>query len=112
MDAKVMKKMIVLKNLQSNMVEEAYVVFKNNVKAHKYEKVNRQNKEVVTEENKTSDYMIREAEMIINDYICKMESKEFSFNNKSLKQKNNILKVATVSFALLSVLNFAMFIFK
>ena len=30
MDANIMKRMIVLKNLNSNMIEEAYVVFKNN----------------------------------------------------------------------------------
>lgn len=112
MDAKIMKKMIVLKNLQSNMIEEAYVVLKNNVKARKYEKVNNQKKEVITDEKKTNDYMIKEAEMVINDYICKMESKEFSFNNKSLKLKNNRLKIIAITFALLSILNFAMFIFK
>lgn len=112
MDAKIMKKMIVLKNLQSNIIEEAYVVFKNNAKARKFEKVNNQKKEVITDDKKTNDYMVKEAEMIINDYICKMESKEFNFNNKILKSKNNRLKILTISFALLSILNFVMFIFK
>ena len=112
MDAKNMKKMIVLKNLQSNMIEEAYVVFKNNVKARNFEKVNNQKKEIIKDDKKGNEYMIKEAEMVISDYICKMESKEFKFNNKSLKKKNNILKIATISFALISILNFAMFIFK
>lgn len=113
MDTKIMKKMIVLKNLQSNMIEEAYIVFKNNVKARKFEKVNKQKKEITTDEkNSRDDYMIKEAEMIINDYICKMESKEFNFNNKSLKKKNNRLKIIAITFILLSILNFTLFIFK
>ena len=82
MDANTMKRMIVLKNLQSNMIEEAYVVFKNNVKSHKFEKINKELVKEKKEENRTKDYMLKEAEMIINDYICKMESKEFKFNNK------------------------------
>ena len=37
-----MKNMVILKNLPSNMVEEAFVVFKNNVKIHKTEKIENQ----------------------------------------------------------------------
>ena len=112
MDANVMKRMIVLKNLKSNMIEEAYIVFKNNSKIYKYEKINDKKSECESSESKDKNYMIKEAEMIINDYICKMESKEFKFNNKSLKRKNTILKISTVSFALLSICSLIMFIIK
>ena len=112
MDANVMKRIIVLKNLKSNMIEEAYIVFKNNSKIYKYEKINEKKSESENRENKDKNYMIKEAEMIINDYICKMESKEFKFNNKSLKRKNTILKISTMFFALLSICSLIMFIIK
>ena len=112
MDANTMKRMIVLKNLQSNMIEEAYVVFKNNVKSHKFEKINKELVKEKKEENRTKDYMLKEAEMIINDYICKIENKEFKFNNNLLKQKNNKLKIIAIIFSFLSLINFTMFILK
>lgn len=116
MDANIMKKMVVLKNLQSNMIEEAYIVFKNNAKIYKYDKINKQNIDIDNMDNKDKEkgrnFIIKEAEMVVNDYICKMESKEFRFNNKSLKKRNDVLKVTTISFALLSILNFVMFILK
>ena len=112
MDTKIMKKMIVLKNLQSNMIEEAYVVLKNNCKVHKFQKINEEENGLADHNEKENDYMVKEAEMVINDYICKMESKEFNFNNISLRKRNNIFKITTISFALLSLLNFIMFLFK
>ena len=112
MDANIMKRMIVLKNLNSNMIEEAYVVFKNNSKIYKYEKINEEKSEYDDIENKEKNYMIKEAQMIINDYICKIESKEFKFNNKSLKRKNRMLKISTIAFALLSICNFVLLLVK
>ena len=112
MDTKIMKKMIVLTNLQSNLVEEAYVVLKNNCKVHKFQKINDKDNVINYNDKKENDYMVKEAKMVINDYICKMESKEFNFNNISLKKRKNIFKITTISFALLAVFNFIMFIIK
>ena len=39
MDTKAMKNTIILRDLPSNMVEEAFIVFKDNVKIHKLQKV-------------------------------------------------------------------------
>ena len=41
MESEKMKNMIILKDLQSNIVEEAFVVLKNNVKIHKKEKIDK-----------------------------------------------------------------------
>ena len=114
MDANVMKKMIVLKNLKSNMIEEAYVIFKNNVKVHKYEIVDNgiDNLETKKKKEKDKDYMVKEAEMIINDYISNIETKKRKLKNSNLKENYNRLKVITVSLALFSVLNFNLFILK
>lgn len=71
-----MKNMIVLKNLPSNIVEEAYVVLKPN----KNFKISMQKQEN-TEARLTSEYVVKEAEMVIGNYLSKIE------DNKMLKNK-------------------------
>lgn len=85
-----MKNMVVLKNLPSNIVDEAFVVFKSSKKIKNVEKVE-QNKKVADDtENKNKDYFLKEAEMLVNDYIYKIEKNEKDENisvkhNKRLK---------------------------
>ena len=112
MDENVMKKMIVLKNLKSNIIEEAYVIFKNNVKVHKYEMVDNGTSKLETKKKKDKDYMVKEAEMIINDYIANIETKKHDLKNANLKENYNRLKVITFSLILFSILNFVLFILK
>ena len=112
MDANVMKRMIVLKNLQSNMIEEAYVVFKNNVKVHKYEMADSGKNKSESKKIRNKDYMVKEAEMIINDYISNVNDKDYKFKKEILNEDYNRLKIITISLALFSILNFALFIFK
>ena len=112
MDANVMKRMIVLKNLQSNLVEEAYVVFKNNVKVHKYEKVDNIDKKQIEKKSKNKDYIVKEAEMIVNDYIKNIEDKDYKSNFRMLKQNYKRLKMETVSLAVFSILTFLLLIIK
>ena len=112
MDANVMKRMIVLKNLQSNIVEEAYVVFKNNVKVHKYEKVDNIDKKQIENKSKNKDYIVKEAEMIVNDYIKNIEDKDYKSNFRMLKQNYKRLKMETVSLAVFSILTFLLLIIK
>ena len=68
-----MKNMIVLKNLPSNLVEEAIIILKENSKIHKYQtqppiKENADNKKEGT------GYIVKDAEMVISSYIEKMEN--------------------------------------
>lgn len=113
-----MKNMIVLKNIQSNMVEEAYVVLKNNVKIHKLEKIDKKKKDTEKDSNKdkqkSKDYMIKEAEMIVNDYISKMEKKEYELvnGNKDLKEKYKRLKSITIFLSMFSLLSILAIVFK
>lgn len=85
-----MKNMIVLKNLPSNLVEEAFIVLKENKKVKRYQyadnevKKNVENKNAKNEKNvNDSEYIIKEAENIILQYISKLEM-------KSPKWKNNM----------------------
>ena len=107
METKLMKNMIILRNLPSNMVEEAFVVFKDNVKIHKKEKVEKNKISIKEDKPKSKEYMIKEAEMIVQDYISKIEQKEYEIGsiNKKLKEKYKRLKALTVFLAIFSTLS-------
>lgn len=98
-----MKNIVVLKNLPSNLVEEAIVVLKENKKVHRYKIVDVKEKEendtgIKKEREKgkeTSDlanekndnkYIIKEAEMLVKSYTENLEK-------KSSRWKNNMKKL-------------------
>lgn len=107
MDSKQMKNMIVLKDIPSNMVEEAFIVFKSNVKIHKTEKIDN-NKLVSKEESKKEkDYMIKEAEMIVKNYVSEIEKREneLAKGNNNIDEKYKRLKYLTIFLGMFSVLS-------
>ena len=114
MDLNNMKNTIILKNLPSNMVQEAYVVFKDNVKIHKIENAEKNKKASNELKDKNKEYMIKEAEMVIKDYISRIEHKEYELGtgNKRLKEKYKRLKALTVFLAILSSLSVIITIFQ
>lgn len=105
MDIENMKNMVVLKNLPSNIVEEAIVIFKPNVKL-KNSEVNENNKKVKTENSKK--YILNEAEMIIGNYISKIETDKNKKMkaNKIIEDKYKRLKIVSV---FLGIMLFASF---
>ena len=93
MDINSLKNIIVLKDLPSNLVEEAIVVLKENKHVKKYQYIDSENrkpdKKANDKRNKDvieNKYIIKEAEMIVKDYLEEIEK-------KSLKTKNNIKKL-------------------
>ena len=80
------KNMIILKDLPSNIVKEAYVVFKSNKMIKKFQKVNKNNKKKQQEES--NRYVVKEAEMLVLDYIEKVEkSEEEVITNSKINKK-------------------------
>ena len=69
-----LKNTVVLKNLPSNIVEEAIIVFKANIK------LKEENNNIEIEKNKEikkeKDYILKEAEMLVNNYIRRVEEKK------------------------------------
>ena len=92
MEASNLKNMVVLKNLPSNIVDEAIIVLKTNKKAKKLQKIEKNN-QVDKEEKKDKDYILKEAEMLVNSYISKVEIKDIKKDNVSQKQKNRYEKL-------------------
>ena len=80
-----LKNTVVLKNLPSNIVEEAVIVFKPNIKLKEEQELDNNNKEDKNKEGKKEkDYILKEAEMLVNNYIRRVEEKK--------KIKNEIQK--------------------
>ena len=75
MEISKMKNMIILKNPPSNLVEEAIIILKSNRKVQelKYTEIKKNNQ---SNNLKEKDYIIKEAESVISNYISKVENKE------------------------------------
>lgn len=90
-----LKNMVVLKNLPSNIVEEAIVILKTNKKVKKLEKIEK-NKTVedTTIKKKENDYILKEAEMLVSNYISGLEEKKEAkkIKNQKMNQKYKRIK--------------------
>ena len=86
-----LKNTIVLKNLESNLIEEAVIVFKKNMKLPK-----------INQEAKEKEYPLIEAEELINNYISK--------NVDIIDKKNGRYKVyITICTIIIIVQNFLIY---
>ncbi len=98
MNSSNMKNIVVLNNLPSNIIEEAIVILKENKKIKKYQysekkkTIDVQNVEKTKQKSqkdgdkiKPQDYILKEAEMIITNYISELEKKTPKWN-KDMKQ--------------------------
>lgn len=104
MEKNQMKNIVVLKNLPSNLVEEAIVIFKSNKNAKKYEYIDK-SEAIKNSDNHKNDknYIIREAESVISNYINMVEKKERKPNNEINKKYKRVKVysiVVTIAFIL------------
>lgn len=91
-----MKNMVVLKNIPSNMVEEAIIIFKESQKVKIPKFIDKTNKEgFVGNQAKSKDYILKEAEMLVSDYIDKLETKTQK-NNQNIKERYRNLKYYSI----------------
>lgn len=110
-----LKNIVVIKDLPSNLIEEAIVVLKENQKIPKLELASKDKKENSSETPKiknSKDYIIKEAQMLIADYISKIENKNKKENqsiqklNKKCKKLKSINQALVVSLAISILINF------
>ena len=93
-----LKNMVILRNLPSNIVEEAIIVLKTNKKVKENEKIDRNisaKDEKVSNKTKENDYILKEAEMLVSNYITRLEQKKKERNevqNKINKKCKNLKK--------------------
>lgn len=108
MQANSVKNIVVLKNLPSNIVEEAIVILKSNKYAKKLQTIEKNsNKELEQKEANGKDYIIKEAEALLSTYINKIENnKIIDRPNKTLKEKYKKLKKYSIIVTILLVISF------
>ena len=113
METSKLKNMVVLKNLPSNIVDEAIIVLKTNKKVKKLQKIEKNKNQVDTEnDKKDKEYILKEAEMIINNYISKIENNEKkNIFNKEAKEKYSKLKKYAIAITIMSILQAIVIIF-
>jgi len=110
MESSDMKNMVVLKNLPSNMVEEAIIIFKEKQKVKQKELIDKgQNINSGEVQSKSRDYILKEAEMLVTDYIKKIENKKLE-NSRDILYKYKKLKkysiTSTIFLAISVIINF------
>ncbi len=113
METSNLKNMVVLKNLPSNIVDEAIIVLKANKKTKKLQKI--ENKKILEnqENKKDKEYILKEAEMIVNNYISKIENKENDkiIISKDTNGKYKKLKKYAIATTLLCIIQAIVIIF-
>ena len=94
MEISKMKNIVVLKNLPSNIVDEAIIILNNSDKAKKLQKIEakQENNNIYEKEEKNKEQIIKEAEMVISDYISNLE-KPKGFNTKSYKNLVSFIRM-------------------
>ena len=106
MNSNQMKNMIVLKNLPSNLIEEAFIILKNNKKIKSLERVEKKINSK-TEKEKTEEYIVKEAEMVISNYLSKLEREKQikSYSMKRIEDKYKRLKVVSIILGIMVFFN-------
>lgn len=108
METSKMKNMVVLKNLPSNMIEEAIVIFKENSKIKAKDVINKSN-QLSQVQGKSKDIIFKEAEILVNDYVKRVESSknrkifDKKINDKFLKKYSVVI---TILFIISLTINF------
>ena len=101
-----LKNMVILKNLPSNVIDEAIVILKPNVKLKKTDYANKN--KLLDSKMHSKDYIINEAQMVISNYISKLEKpkKEKYKLDKKMKNQCKKLKIMSIGLTILLLLSF------
>lgn len=112
MDNKSMKNMVVLKDLPSNIVDEAIVILKPNIKLKNLDLAQNKSTENKKTKKQNTDnpkkYIINEAEMIISNYISDIEKekKENLKINKKIENKYKRLRITSIVLGIMLLSSF------
>lgn len=109
MDINKMRNIVILKDLPSNIVDEAFVVLKQNQKIKKFEFVENQKDNFSEYERENEDeYIVKEAELLISNYITELEGQDLcgkKYESKMIK-KYKKMKTVSVVLGLLLIVSF------
>lgn len=104
MEKEKIKNIVVLRNLPSNYIEEAFIVCKTKTFAKKIEMLEKNNLSIKNNEKLQKKDLIEEAEDVILNYIDKIEKeKKFKDYNK-IKIKNDRLTTISIFISIYAIL--------
>lgn len=94
MQNKKTKNTIILKGIASNIIEEAIIILKPNVKLKQKEFIDKNSR--VKKRNMPNEYVVKEAEKVILNYVQKIEN-ENRINNKLKRlKKYRFLQISNI----------------
>lgn len=101
-----MKNMVVIKDLPSNIVDEAIIILKNNKKIKSLNTIEKQGMEK-PEKEINENYVVKEAEMVISNFISQIEKEKHfkSFSIKQLEFRYKKMKAVTIVLSIIVVIN-------
>ncbi len=112
MESSKLKNIVILKDLPSNIVDEAIIVLKTTKKAKRLQKIEKKQNESRRKNKKyNKKYILDEAETIVNDYINKVENRKEKLTVRD-KVRYNKLKKYSILISLFSILEMVALIFK
>lgn len=100
MDVNKMRNIVILKDLPSNIVEEAFVVLKKNQKIPKLEHIEKKTEGFSNQNQRENEdeYVVKEAELLVANYIDNLENQnlEKEHSNTDLMGKYKRLKLMAI----------------
>lgn len=114
MNASHMKNIIVLKDLPSNLIDEAIVILKNGSKVKNKELVEKGHKNNFQEKVDTSyEVAIKEAEFLVDNYIKKLEKpSENTGNLRKMRIQYKKLQICTLLLGITTIIGIIIGILK
>ena len=106
MNTNQMKNMIVLKNLPSNIVEEAIIILKNNKKIKSLDRVEKQTGNSM-EKQSSGESIVKEAEIVIGNYLSKIEKEKQmkSYSVKQIENRYKRMKILSIVLGMIIIVN-------
>lgn len=106
------KNTIILKNLPSNLIDEAIIVLKSRRTVREIEKIEKENhskklRENKLAKNKEKNYIVKDAEMIVSNYILRVEKKIESKKIKRINQRK--LQIYSIGVTIAFILQACLF---
>ena len=91
-----LKNIVVLKNLPSNLVDEAIIILKSKKTAKRLEFIEKKSNITYNRTKENKDYVIREAESVISSYISKLEKNNRKKTDNNIETKYKKIKLYSI----------------
>lgn len=101
MEESKLKNMVVLKNLPSNLVEEAIIILKSNKTVKRLEKIDKdkRNEASITKKDvNKKDFVVKEAELVVSSYISKVENSSKADKQRKIEQNRKIRRLKNYAY--------------